>query len=80
MTTEPPQGLKANLKRVFTNVIDKEVYNAADFSRNETRGVQENQDLQAKMQSSFSRSSSNSGTASKNATRQSVGRPLALRP
>ena len=32
MTTEPPQGLKANLKRIFTNIIDKDVYELADMN------------------------------------------------
>mgnify|MGYP003898771681 CR=1 FL=1 len=35
MTTEPPQGLKANLKRIFTNVIDKELFNSAEASMDE---------------------------------------------
>jgi dynein heavy chain len=35
MTTEPPQGLKANLKRIFTNVVDKEVYHSAEASLEE---------------------------------------------
>ena len=30
MTTEPPQGLKANLKRTFTNVIDRDLFYEAD--------------------------------------------------
>jgi dynein heavy chain len=29
MTTEPPQGLKANLKRIFTNIVDEEVLASA---------------------------------------------------
>jgi len=32
MTTEPPRGLKANMKRIFTNIIDKEVYQSAQTS------------------------------------------------
>lgn len=32
MTTEPPKGLKANLKRIFTNVIDQKVYDAAELN------------------------------------------------
>jgi dynein heavy chain len=31
MTTEPPQGLKANLKRIFTNIIDKDTYELTDL-------------------------------------------------
>ena len=30
MTTEPPSGLKANLKRTFTNIIDREAFYLAD--------------------------------------------------
>ena len=30
MTTEPPSGLKANLKRMFTNIIDRDVFYQAD--------------------------------------------------
>jgi len=30
MTTEPPAGLKANLKRTFTNIIDRDVFYQAD--------------------------------------------------
>ena len=45
MTTEPPQGLKANLKRIFTNIIDKEVLNSAQLSieeANKHKGAQSN--------------------------------------
>lgn len=31
MTTEPPQGLKANLKRIFTNIIDKDTYELTEL-------------------------------------------------
>jgi len=66
MTTEPPQGLKANLKRVFTNVIGRDVYHAADSNSHRAKRAQDNQEPQAKspnpQQSSYSRSSSNSGT------------------
>lgn len=30
ITTEPPSGLKANLERTFTNVIDRELFYEAD--------------------------------------------------
>jgi hypothetical protein len=34
MTTEPPAGLKANLKRTFTNVIDRNLfYHAEKFEK-----------------------------------------------
>jgi dynein heavy chain len=35
MTTEPPQGLKANLKRTFTNVIDRDLFYEADVFQKE---------------------------------------------
>jgi len=35
MTTEPPQGLKANLKRTFTNVIDRDLFYEADLFQKE---------------------------------------------
>ena len=38
MTTEPPQGLKANLKRIFTNIIDKDTYELTDLL-NQDAGV-----------------------------------------
>ena len=30
MTTEPPQGLKANMKRIMSQVIDREIYTMAE--------------------------------------------------
>ena len=45
MTTEPPQGLKANLKRIFTSIIDKEMYDAADHHVRDTRLAKHDIDL-----------------------------------
>lgn len=30
MTTEPPRGLKANLKRSYNNLIDEKYYNTVE--------------------------------------------------
>jgi len=45
MTTEPPQGLRANLKRIFTTIIDKEMYDAADDYLRDTRLAKQDLDL-----------------------------------
>ena len=37
MTTEPPQGLRANLKRILTSIVDKEMYDSADAHLREAR-------------------------------------------
>jgi hypothetical protein len=42
MTTEAPQGLKANLKRIFTNVIGKKTYCAADDAVKEAEIAKQN--------------------------------------
>lgn len=43
MTTEPPQGLKANLKRIFTNIIDKDTYELTDLLNQDSaaKGVEQ---------------------------------------
>ena len=45
MTTEPPQGLRANLKRIFTSIIDKEMFNSADDYLRDTRLARKDLDL-----------------------------------
>jgi hypothetical protein len=40
MTTEPPRGLKANLKRIFTNIIDHDVYHSAQAAHEEASRFQ----------------------------------------
>jgi hypothetical protein len=37
MTTEPPQGIKQNLKRVFTNLIDQDTYGLQDKNSKDKR-------------------------------------------
>jgi dynein heavy chain len=49
MTTEPPQGLKANLKRIFTNIIDKEVFDSALISMqasSQFKGLDKNTEIE----------------------------------
>ena len=41
MTTEPPQGLKSNMKRIFTNVVDQELFNSAEISMLEAQKYRE---------------------------------------
>jgi len=37
ITTEPPSGLKANLERTFTNVIDRDLFYEADTFLKKTK-------------------------------------------
>lgn len=63
MTTEPPQGLRANLKRIFTNIIDKDIYDSAEASIDETTRFRDtNTDLGAALHlAAQSRTSEHSG-------------------
>ena len=47
MTTEPPQGLRANLKRILTSIVDKEMYDSADAHLREVHRARRDADLEA---------------------------------
>ena len=47
MTTEPPQGLKANMKRIMTTLVDKEVYGLAEADLREIKSSQNTGDMTA---------------------------------
>jgi dynein heavy chain len=45
MTTEPNKGLKANMKRIFSNLIDEGLFNSAEESIKEGEMLKSKQDL-----------------------------------
>jgi len=61
MTTEPPQGLRANLKRIFTSIIDKEMYEAAEDHLKETQQAKQDIDLHLQKVQSASLSQDSGG-------------------
>ena len=67
MTTEPPQGLKANLKRIMATLVDKEVYGLAEAELREGKYSQNAGDMAAAHQSkvSFSQESADPASNSK---------------
>jgi dynein heavy chain, axonemal len=79
MTTEPPQGLKANLRRIFTNIVDRDVLASAQVSVEEAARYRDSNAERpewaaATQQAALSKSSDFSG-----ATRRSAA-AMTLRP
>jgi hypothetical protein len=46
MTTEPPQGLKPNMMRIFNNIVDQELYDSADDFNKDTGPMKVHNDLE----------------------------------